>query len=278
MIRRDSGNHFLLFTQDDHAQLAARVMEHFGNHDFKRPVRLASFMTAVRMHDSGWPLHDDLPTLNAKHQPIDVFESTRTISLRVWAASADRTELVDPYAGLLVSLHILALSVYATSHPAASPANGWSMTLPADRFEINKFQHREIERQEKLRKQIGLVAKSPLRFGLAPSGISRDEDELTANLRLLQAGDLMSLCLCCTEPPADRTTELATRSTSAALKLSTPETNELVVEPWPFDSTDIELKIPAKRIPKAPFESEASFQSVYQQSLIEMQTMIVRPV
>ena len=39
------------------------------------------------------------------------------------------------------------------------------------RDEMNKFQHREIERQEKLRRKLGLRTDVPLTLGVAKAGI-----------------------------------------------------------------------------------------------------------
>jgi hypothetical protein len=44
----------------------------------------------IELHDCGWPLHDERPTLNEAGLPLDVFESPRAIALEVWQASAER--------------------------------------------------------------------------------------------------------------------------------------------------------------------------------------------
>jgi hypothetical protein len=162
MIRRDVGNEYFLIAQNDHAILAGQLAEHFGNHRFSQPEPRESVLTGVRMHDAGWPLHDDEPTLNKQHRPLDVFEVPRSIGLKVWAASADRAAAVDPYAGLLVSLHSLALSIFATSQSAPGRHEPFDASQLSERFEVNKFQHREVERQELLRRQLGLRTDLPL--------------------------------------------------------------------------------------------------------------------
>src|SRR5687768_6526331 len=102
MIRRRVGNEFWLITQHDHALLSGELARHVGNKLFES--RSESAIKGPALHDCGWPLHDDEPTLNSKHQPIDVFESTPEIALKVWQAGADRAvaEANDDYAALLV--------------------------------------------------------------------------------------------------------------------------------------------------------------------------------
>ncbi|MGH7215374.1 MAG: DUF3891 family protein, partial [Tepidisphaeraceae bacterium] len=102
MIRRRVGDEFFLITQHDHALLAGALAGHFGNDVFGAPEPRAGVVRATALHDCGWPLHDDRPTIHPKtREPLDVFEVSRPIALRVWSASADRAEAADAYAGLL---------------------------------------------------------------------------------------------------------------------------------------------------------------------------------
>jgi len=76
---RHVGNEYFLNHQNDHAILAGQLAQHFGNDRFATPEPRESVLTGVRMHDAGWPLHDDEPTLNKAHHPLDVFEVPRSI-------------------------------------------------------------------------------------------------------------------------------------------------------------------------------------------------------
>src|SRR5690348_14144894 len=112
MIRRKVNEEFWLIAQDDHAVLAGELARHIGNSQFQRPRDFDNFVTAVAMHDAGWPLHDQQPTLNESGLPLDVFETPAHIAFPIWTASADRAEAAGDLPGLLVSLHGLALSVF----------------------------------------------------------------------------------------------------------------------------------------------------------------------
>ena len=50
----------------------------------------------------------------------------------------------------------------------------------SERFEVNKFQHREVERQEQLRRQLGLRTDLPLTHGLAEPQASAEDDQVAA--------------------------------------------------------------------------------------------------
>ena len=62
----------------------------------------------------------------------------------------------DPYAGLLTSLHVLALSVMVIDQAPETSNDSWSLENPATRFAVVKFQHKQIELQEQLRQKLGL--------------------------------------------------------------------------------------------------------------------------
>src|SRR5213075_490790 len=101
MIRRDEQDAFLLISQHDHALISGELAEQFGNAVFARPQPAESVVRGVRLHDCGWPLHDNEPTLNPDGFPLYVFETPRDVALKVWTASSERAAAEDPYAGLL---------------------------------------------------------------------------------------------------------------------------------------------------------------------------------
>lgn len=259
MIVRAAGDEYHLFRQHDHAQLAGAIAARVGNADFDRPA--AVVLDAIAQHDAGWPLHDDRPTIDPRGSPRDVFASTLEIAAAVWTGSAAIATQHDPYAGLLVSLHVLRLSA-----DAATPAPGQASRPPHDeprlRFELNKFQHAQIELQEELRAELGLAIDKPLHYGLAEASDDPREQRLAADFRLLQAMDLLSLTICCTTPPAEQTGPLHPRADGPSVRLSIrrPTSSILTVSPWPFDAGSFDVSIPFRRLPRRAYESEADLQ------------------
>src|SRR5689334_14047915 len=101
MIRRRVGDHFLLFTQIDHAIFSEWLAQRVGNARFA--ALTPQVIAAIAAHDAGWALHDERPTLNSAGYPLHVFELPITLATRIWSASAQRASALGPYAALLVS-------------------------------------------------------------------------------------------------------------------------------------------------------------------------------
>jgi hypothetical protein len=263
MIRRDAthaADGFLLVTQDDHALLSGELARHVGNTAFAGPSRGEQTLLGISMHDCGWPLHDNAPTINEAGLPLDVFESTYDVAVPIWTHSANLAEQRDAYAGLLVSLHVLGLSLFAIAMHRNEPPD------PHRKFAWNQFQHREFERQDALRRTLGLSVNRPLTHGLlADEGIDPVEDALRFDFRLLQALDQISLGLCCTTPPMAETVPVHPRPGASAnpLRLHRLDDHTLRVDPWPFDVPAIELSVPAKRVGPGPYTDDAALRVAY---------------
>jgi hypothetical protein len=278
MIRREVGSEFFLIPQHDHAMLAGKLAERFGNEKFARPMPWESAILAVRLHDCGWPMHDERPTLNPKRLPLDVFETPRPIALKVWAAAAQQVAALDPYAGLLVSLHSLSLSILASTFTTGQHEKFDTAQL-SERFEINKFQHREVERQESLRKQLGLRIDLPLTHGLAELNATDEDDQLIFNFRMLQAMDLISLCLCCTVPPANKSQDVFPTPGDKPLQLTMHRdpNGALIVDPWPFNVDEIILSVPAWRMPRREFRDQSDFKESFSIARLSELPVVVCP-
>jgi hypothetical protein len=253
MIRHRHADEFWLFTQHDHALLSGRLAEQISGSVIARPS--SRTIQGIALHDCGWPLHDENPTLNPAGEPLHVFETPPMISTQVWAASASRAANKDPYSGLLVSLHVLHLSVMSQA----------THRSPADVFELNKFQHGQIELQEHLRPQVGLRIDRPLTHGLAPPGTSVEEDALLFDFRLLRAMDALSLALLCSEPLTITLGGLHSRPGAGEVKMSLSRPAEFTValDPWPLDENPVEYKVPCRRVPARRYESDAEFRAIY---------------
>lgn len=262
VIRNDRGDHFLLFTQHDHAILAGELAGQIGNARFDGPDPRASTLVGVSMHDAGWPLHDDHPTLNAAGHPLHVMEISASVATEVWRASADRAEAADPYAGLLVSLHVFTLSSLAVLKNLSSADKD---AARYDKFLMNQFQQNEIERQERLRPLFGLRNDLPRHIGLADPGEDREEDRLRFNFGWLRAMDGISLELCTGRKVFDRLPEVYPRIGPQGVELSMIhlEPDVARIDPWPFGSSELRLALPARRLPKTAFTSDEQFRQAY---------------
>jgi hypothetical protein len=271
MIRRDAGSDFLLVTQHDHALAAGQFARGVGAASFTPPSPLEAVADAVAEHDCGWPLHDDEPTLNRDGLPLHVFEVPIPLAVRVWSASVEGAMTRGDYQGLLVSLHVMGLSAMFLSH-AANPSR-------PDVFEVNKFQHRQSEIQDDLRRRLGLRTDIPLRLGLAQRGASAADDLLLFNFRILTAMDRLSLALCCGKHlfPSLDDVHPAPGVPPVPIRATMPRPDTLELTPWPFAEPRITFTVPAKRLPKTPFRDVEALRRAYRQAVPEPLSLHLKP-
>ena len=253
MIRHRADDEFFLITQHDHALLSGRLAEHLSGNPIRKPSPQA--IQGIALHDCGWPLHDDEPTLNSEGLPLHVFETPPAISTKVWSASASRTANKEPYSGLLVSLHVLSLSFMSQA----------SHRSPHDVFELNKFQHRQVELQEELRTRLDMRIDLPLTHGLAQPGTSTQEDALLFDFYLLKMMDVLSLAVCCSEDLSVSLENVFPHPGSSPihLHLARPRALSATLNPWPFDTSPVEFPVPFRRTPARAYASVEEFRGAY---------------
>lgn len=268
MIRHTDGDSFLLIAQHDHALLSGKFAERVGNALFAPPAPFKEVVDGVALHDCGWPLHDDEPTLNGRGEPLHVLESSMAVAARVWSESARRAAARDAYAGLLVSLHVTALSTYAQSQ---DPIPHERAKTPAEHFMLNKFQQQQFELQEDLRKRLKMRTDLPLHNGLAEPGVDEAEDLLGFNYGLLKTMDRISLDLCCSEDLFQEIEDVAPRPGEAPLtiKLRHAGRGALELSPWPFAAERLEFEVPCRRLPGTTYADEAAFRAAYRAAPVE---------
>ncbi|MGN6507158.1 MAG: DUF3891 family protein [Tepidisphaeraceae bacterium] len=268
MIRRRCGEEFWLVTQDDHARLAGAFACEFGNAQFARPEPADKVLTAITEHDRGWRLHDQAPTLSPTRLPLDVFESPRSIDHAVWSESSRLAGEIDPYVGLLVTLHQLHLSAMSVS---SNPPASFNVQQLRQQFDLNKFQHAMIERLEHLRQQVGLRIDRPLRLGLADGWTDPAEEQLKFNFRLLRVMDLISLAVCCQEIPDPAPGPFYTRPAGPTTKLHLARAGAttLRIRPWPFRGKSVGAILPYRAIPARPYDSTEEFQAIYAAATVQ---------
>jgi Protein of unknown function (DUF3891) len=271
MIRRRHRGHWLLITQADHAALSGQLAEQVGG------LRFAALhprtILGCRLHDAGWPSHDDLPTLNSQGLPVDVFETPRHLVLPIWSASAEKAIENDLYAGLLVSLHSLCLSAMPEATPAPMQFESSQMR---ERFETNKFQHKRIEEQEQLRRRLEMRTDIPLTLGVAAQGVDAREDQLLFDFRWLQALDQLSLAICCSEVPFSHAMVYAKPGQSGLTLNFSRVGNDVKVNHWPFNVAELSCGVVGRVVAEERWDSQEEFREAYRAAPIERIQMTVR--
>lgn len=268
MIRHEQGDAFLLITQHDHALLSGKLAERIGNGMFAPPSPFHEAVDGIALHDCGWPVHDDEPTLNEKGKPLHVLESPMAVATRVWGESARRAAAKGPYTGLLVSLHVTALSTFAQSQ-------GWvpheRAKNPTEHFMLNKFQQQQFELQDNLRRQLKMRTDLPLHNGLAEPGEDEAEDLLIFNYGLLKTMDRISLDACCGEDLFSEIEDVYPRPGDASVTIKVRHTGagSMELSPWPFAAERLEFEVPCRRVPAKTYAGEEAFRQVYREAPVE---------
>jgi Protein of unknown function (DUF3891) len=246
MIRRDAGESLLLIGQHDHSRICGEMAQRIGNALFSPPMPLEPVTLAIAEHDCGWGAQDQRPRLNQRHWPAHVFEADIAVAVQSWGSSVDQVSTRHPYAGLLVSLHAMALANRASLRQPEGPDEFSRQQA----FHLRRFVHRQIELQESLRTDLGLRTDAPLRGGLAEQGRSPEEDMLRANYFLLEFLDQVSLNVCFDQPVFGRIETVYPRPGEGpiSMRLGREPDGAARLDPWPFNARRLELSVPARRI------------------------------
>lgn len=105
LVTRRNGR-LVLVTQPDHALLAGRFAEHWGNRQFAIPAARQALLIAATHHDDGWLELDGRPMYNAQEQrPAHFTELPLIETAGPYGRGVESVYARDPHAGALVSMH-----------------------------------------------------------------------------------------------------------------------------------------------------------------------------
>jgi Protein of unknown function (DUF3891) len=259
MISRQNGRELLLISQHDHSQLSGELAKRIGNGLFAPPSPFESVVHAIADHDCGWEDEDRRPAIDPQGQPVQIFEADAMTAVNAWEKSVNPLIARDPYAGLLVSLHTMALANRAAARQP-EPTDEFSRQRI---FHLRRFVHLQIEVQEELRRRLEMRTDLPLRGGLAEQGRAAEEDLLRTNFFLLEFLDQLSLDLCFDRLVFQRIEMLYPRAGegSVTARIGSDPESGLTINPWPFNSERLELDVPALRIPPGPYRDSAALRT-----------------
>lgn len=200
MLRRKTEDGWLLFNQDDHAKLAARIMGFWGG-NFFFPENPDNTLFALAEHDCGWKERDANPALNARGEPMDFTEVPPDIQTGIWRRSFTAHLRTHPVASALIALHFKRFN----TRTMAKTPNRWSESLD---IEIEQFVFRAL----------GAGGATP---------------EILRELEIVRAGDALSLALCCAWERFEITAPL--KDGGAETVTVTMESDGVFsLKPWPF--------------------------------------------
>ncbi len=251
IVRRDKvhgqRSQLTLIRQLDHSGLSGEFARHWGRDPFARPAPWDSVALASARHDEGWRESDEQPLYDAQTKGPTHF---RTIDVRThipfYREGIRRIVALDPYAGLLVSMH--GSGIYQGRY-GAGPIR---MSTQTD--EVRGLIDAFVDEQEALQTSLK-------RRLWARSGRRRlFERTIWAHYELLQVLDLLSLFICIDrdKTPIQRIGPVPTTADGGdlELELTADEPDTVRVTPWPFTVETLDAVVPARTIPDRTYDSQ----------------------
>jgi hypothetical protein len=181
ILRKGKGSELLLIGQTDHSKLVGQFAAHWGNERFAVPQPFDSVARAAAYHDYGWLRYETSPDFIAASGETPEFRQVPAspAQLAAYQWCIDWMAEIDPYSGLIVSMHRTGLwrGRYET---IAYPKSFTRSLVP----EVEDFIARNEASQAAAREAF-------------------DPRQLWINYRLLQVWDLLGLYFCCADPCED---------------------------------------------------------------------------
>jgi len=213
MIVVPEGPSLLLVTQPDHAHFAGEVAALWRADGLPHHPRRAELLFAVREHDNGWREADSAPRCDVGlGRPYDFMTIPRTDRIEIWERGTARFAGEHPYAALLITRHARNL-------------------------------HGDRRGQEEWDPFLDFLAE--LEDGLVRETYAAEE-EIVADYRLLDLGDLLSLAVCNRwRDPFER------HGVRGELR-----DGALHLDPFPLAGATT-FTVPCRRIPDRPYRGDA---------------------
>lgn len=257
MIIQEQADHLVIIRQTDHAVLAGHFARELGNEVFMQPEPVEPFRLAAMEHDNGWDEWELLPGIDpVTFLPYSFMSIPTQEHIELYQRGIERVVKADRYAGLLVSMHCLAL--YDRTR-ATMPGFSAKYVKSQDSTMVTDFL--QTLRLQQLRLKVDLRA-DPLMKNFT------DEKWLQANAQRLEALDRLSLYFCM--GPLEGATIDAVpadyQGTEVDWDLQPDGSNAATLEPYPFRRDPLEISILARRIPKRRYADDGDFQKTLSQA------------
>jgi hypothetical protein len=257
VIIQEHADHLVIIRQTDHAVLSGHFARELGNEVFMQPEPVESFRLAAMEHDNGWDEWELLPGIDpVTFLPYSFMSIPTEEHIELYRRGIERVVKADRYAGLLVSMHCLAL--YDRTR-ATMPGFSAKYVKSQDSTMVTDFL--QMLRLQQLRLKVDLRA-DPLTKNFT------DEKWLQANAQRLEALDRLSLYFCM-GPLEGATIDVVPadyQGTEVDWDLQPEGGNAATLEPYPFRRDPLEISILARRIPKRRYADDTDFQKALSQA------------
>jgi hypothetical protein len=249
MIVRPQGGELILIKQLDHSALSSEFAQHWGNGQFERPQPLGPVVLASACHDEGWRETDDRPLYDpATKRPVHFRAIDVRAHIPLYRQGIERIIALDPYAGLLVSMH--GSGIYQGRY-GAGPIRMQTQTEDV-RPLMEAFVAEQETRQAELKRRLWQPAQRR----------SDLERQVWAHYEWLQAWDLLSLFVCLSDLERLGAEEriapvpVAVGGRDVEIMVRAIGDRTVTVDPYPFDVPALDAAVPGRAIPNRDYASQ----------------------
>jgi hypothetical protein len=245
MLVRDAGEYWQIVLQTDHADLSGQLARAWGGEGFARPEPFESVVRAATRHDDGWAVWEQAPRLDGDGVPQSFLTVTVPVHLAFYRAAVEVVCEQDPYAGLLVSMHMSGL--YRGRYDVMPALRPRAELEPQLRAQVDAFVAHEEDRQARLIAELGA-----------------DEAQRWTNYALLQVFDVLSLYFGLVDLEAgvpgsfEGVPTAAGPSTAVTIEPLGP--HRVRLDPFPFVASPTELTLARRLVRKRAWEDDEAFQ------------------
>lgn len=247
MLVRDAGDAWQIVLQTDHADLSAQLLAAWGGDGFARPEPYASVVRAAQRHDDGWAVWERRPRLAPDGgAPQNFIGVGVPVHLAFYRAGVEVACDEDPYAGLLVSMHMSGL--YRRRYGVV-PAGEMRLS-PELRAQADVYCDQEEERQAALVAELGV-----------------EDAERWTNYALLQVADLVSLYCQLGDlesgvgAPGSVAEVPAADGARTSMTITPLGPWRLRFDPYPFAETPLALTMVRRMVPKRAWADDDDFRA-----------------
>lgn len=231
MIYREDPEGIMVITQPAHAWLSGQLARAWGNDAFGDFVPRAEVELAAELHDLGFVLWEQEPTLDVSTGlPHSFMSMPLKEHLEVWSRGVEGMLAYGLYPALLVSMHYTWLTERHSRPEGLEQANL-----------VNAF----------LDDQASLQSSAIASLRLNPHYDRAVQKEvLDRNRKLVSLWDWLSLLLCMGKSQPESISEVPTAEGLGQLLLKQKDDSvgSYSLSPWPFRRDSVQLVCPAKRL------------------------------
>lgn len=255
MIVRAHDGQLILIRQLDHSALCGEFARRWGNQQFAPVDPLDAVALAAARHDEGWRDEDEKPLYDDQtRRPTNFRQVEVPLHVPFYAAGIDRIVAMDPYAGLLVSMH--GSGIYQRRYGAGP------VRMTTIRDDVKEIAEAFVTSQEALQAHLRRRLWDPSRRR------SEFERQIWTHYEWLQVWDRLSLFVCTNDlggPVNERIgpVPLARGGPDAEITVRADHST-VTLDPYPFAESPWSAAVPAQAIPDRDYVGPGDVRRVLQ--------------